>query len=244
MHNAAFRVLGVDAVYVALACGEDDLPGLMRSLVRAGGGGNVTVPHKAVAARAVLHASERMATLGVCNTFWGEDGVVAGENTDVDGVLAALDWLEAPPTSWLVLGTGGSARAVAEAARIRGARLAVRSREEGRAAAFRGWASEHGVRPAEAADAEVVINATPLGLDPADPPPSLPNATPLARVALDLVYVHGESRWVRAQRAEGRRAADGREMLVAQGAASLARWFPGVHPPREVMRAAVRAALG
>ena len=51
MQNAAFRVLGLDAVYVPLRCSAADLPGLMASLARAGGGGNVTIPHKAVAAR-------------------------------------------------------------------------------------------------------------------------------------------------------------------------------------------------
>lgn len=243
MHNAAFRVLGADATYVALTCREDDLPGLMRSLVRAGGGGNVTLPHKAAAARTVDQPSDRVSALGVCNTFWGVDGGLAGENTDVDGVLTALDRLDAPATAWLVLGTGGSARAVVEAARLRGARLASHSRDSARGAAFLGWAAKLGVPPAEAGEAEVVINTTPLGLDPADPPPSSPDSTPKARVALDLVYARGETRWVHTQRAAGRRSADGREMLISQGAASLARWFPDLHPPVEVMRAAVHAAL-
>jgi shikimate 5-dehydrogenase len=62
-------------------------------------------------------------------------------------------------------------------------------------------------------------------------------------VALDMVYRTGETPWVRAMRASRRRAADGRGMLVAQGAGALHRWFPGVEPPTEIMRAAVGAAL-
>jgi shikimate 5-dehydrogenase len=58
-------------------------------------------------------------------------------------------------------------------------------------------------------------------------------------VALDMVYGRGDTAWTRAMRAAGLRAADGRTMLVAQGAASLERWFPGVCAPVEVMRAAV-----
>jgi shikimate dehydrogenase len=243
MHNAAFRVLGVDAVYVALASDAEGVSGLMQGLARAGGGGNVTLPHKATAAHAVDRPSNRVSALGVCNTFWAEAGGLAGENTDVDGVLAALDRLDAPATSWLVLGTGGSARAVAEAARVRGARLASRSRDGSRAAAFLAWTAGLGISPADAEEAEVVINATPLGLDPSDALPSSPDAAPRSLVALDLVYARGETRWVRAQRTAGRHAADGREVLVSQGAASLARWLPGVHPPVEVMRAAVHAAL-
>jgi len=66
---------------------------------------------------------------------------------------------------------------------------------------------------------------------------------PRAGVALDMVYRTGETPWVRAMRASGRRAADGRGMLVAQGAGALQRWFPGVDPPVEIMGAVVDAAL-
>jgi shikimate 5-dehydrogenase len=66
---------------------------------------------------------------------------------------------------------------------------------------------------------------------------------PRAGVAFDMVYRTGETPWVRAMRASGRRAADGRGMLVAQGAGALRRWFPGVDPPVEIMGAAVDAAL-
>ena len=61
--------------------------------------------------------------------------------------------------------------------------------------------------------------------------------------ALDLSYARGETAWVRAARLAGLRAADGRGMLVAQGAASLGCWFPGVDAPVAVMRQAVDAAL-
>ena len=116
MQNAAFRVLGLRAEYVPLRCDAADLPGLMRALVRAGGGGNVTVPHKEAAARAVDRPRGLVERLGACNAFWGENGACAGDNTDVAGVGAALDEVEAPPGSWLVLGTGGGARAVAQTA--------------------------------------------------------------------------------------------------------------------------------
>ena len=53
MQNAAFRVLGLDAVYVPLPCAAEHVPVLMAALAAAGGGGNVTVPHKAIAAKAV-----------------------------------------------------------------------------------------------------------------------------------------------------------------------------------------------
>jgi shikimate dehydrogenase len=242
MHNAAFRVLGLRAVYVALRVRADDVPGLIRSLSRAGGGGNVTVPHKELAARTVDRPGAMVERLGACNAFWGDDGRTVGDNTDVPGLLAALDDLEAPPGGCMILGTGGGARAAVGAARERGVAVAVVSRSADRRRRFEEWSAGLGVRAADPDACTVVINTTPLGLQRGDPLP-LDGAPPGARVALDLVYTPGETPWTHAMRAAGLRAADGRAMLVAQGAAALERWFPGVRAPVEVMRAAVNAEL-
>jgi shikimate 5-dehydrogenase len=80
-------------------------------------------------------------------------------------------------------------------------------------------------------------------LRPNDPVPIARELAPDAIVAFDMIYHRGETAWVRAMRQAGLRAADGREMLVAQGAAALERWFPGQRAPVEVMRAAVATAL-
>jgi len=63
---------------------------------------------------------------------------------------------------------------------------------------------------------------------------------PEVGVALDLVYAPGETRWVHTVRARGGDAADGKEMLVQQGAAAFRRWW-GMDPPLDVMRAALEA---
>lgn len=245
MQNAAFRVLGLNAVYVPIRCASRDLPGLMRSLAAAGGGGNVTIPHKAEAARSLDAPSARVRSLEACNTFWGgADESVQGDNTDVEGVLAALDRLQAPATAWLLAGTGGSARAVAAAAAERGATLAVTSRAVARATEFAAWAEASlGVQRAIPAECSVLINATPLGLSAKDPDPISLGVAPAAVAALDLVYAPGETGWVRRARAQGLAAHDGREVLVQQGVAAFARWFPRKPAPVEVMRAAVHAAL-
>jgi shikimate dehydrogenase len=96
---------------------------------------------------------------------------------------------------------------------------------------------------APAESCRVLVNATPLGLHARDLAPIPTALTRGAEVGLDLVYTKGETTWVRALRARGIRATDGRAMLVAQGAAAFERWFPSVAAPREVMRAAVDAAL-
>ena len=243
MYNAAFRALGLDAVYAPLRCSAADLAALMRSLASAGGGGNVTVPHKEIAAASVSRPSARVEALGACNTFWGDGVDLVGDNTDVDGVREALRELEAPATAWLVAGTGGSARATAAAAREAGAAMAVRSRDPVRRRGFEEWLTGFGVRAARSAECEVLINATPLGLHSGDHLPLALDDAPDATTALDLVYARGETAWLRLMKQGGLRTADGRVMLVAQGAQAFRRWFPEEEPPIEVMRAAVNDAL-
>lgn len=243
MHNAAFHALGLEAVYVPLRAAAAEVPLLLRALARAGGGGNVTVPHKETAAGAVEQATVRVQRLGACNTFWGDDSGVHGDNTDVDGVLEALAALEAPATGWLIAGTGGGARAAVAAAVSRGAGVAIRSRDAVRRRAFEAWCQGQGARLVPPEGCEVLINSTPLGLKPGDHLPLAHDDAPLAQVAFDMVYGRGETPWVRLMRQEGLRTADGRVMLVAQGAAAFRRWFPGEDPPVEVMRAAVNDAL-
>jgi shikimate dehydrogenase len=243
MQNAAFCALGLKAVYVPLRCVAEDLPSLLQAVGRAGGGGNITVPHKELAVSAVTVCRELVKTVGACNTFWGENGGTVGDNTDVHGVLEALHALEAPQSPWLIAGTGGAAHAAGVAARNRGVSVAVSSRDSNRQRAFEGWLASLGVDLAPAADCRVLINSTPLGLKPGDPFPIQPETAPRAEVAFDMIYASGGTPWLRAMRSRVKRAADGRTMLVAQGAAAFERWFPGKDAPVEVMRAAVNAAL-
>jgi shikimate dehydrogenase len=243
MHNAAFRALGLPAVYVPLSCSQEDLPSLIQALAHAGGGGNVTVPHKEAAARAVGVCRDLVELVDACNTFWGENGGSVGDNTDVHGVLEALHELEAPDAPWLIAGTGGAARAAVVAARKQGAQVSVTSRTEARRRDFETWVSSRGVTLAAPEDCGVLINSTPLGLNAGDPHPIDIDTAPRAEVAFDMIYAPGETAWVRSIRPRVRRAGDGRDMLVAQGAAAFELWFPGTHAPVEVMRAAVNAAL-
>ena len=242
MHNAAFAAMGIGATYVALDCTAATLPALVAALTDAGGGGNVTVPHKGVAAGAVTRMVGAPAE--ACNTFWSEEGRAVGTNTDVDGILGAIDHLQVVADAWLIIGTGGSALAAAVAAARRGARVAVQSRSEVRATEFLQRAEQLGAHSAAPSECRLVINATPLGLGDRDHLPLRPEAVPAARFALDLVYRVGETAWVRAMRSAGARASDGRDVLIGQGAAAFERWFPGRAAPVEVMRAAVRAGLG
>lgn len=241
MQNAAFHALGLDAVYVPLRCETASVGPLMESLALQGGGGNVTIPHKAEAAEVL--ARHGAGSHLICNTFWGRDGRLEGAETDSSAILAALGRLGVSDGNWLLLGAGGSALAVLQAARRVGARIAVRSRNPDRAARFEQLARSQGVKLVDAAACEVLLNCTPLGLSDSDPLPFDPPKSARPITGLDLVYRPGETAWVRALRAAGFPAADGREVLLEQGAAAFELWFPGVRAPREVMRAALRAAL-
>ncbi len=247
MHNAALRALGLDAVYVALPTPAAALATVLSALAAVGAAGNVTLPHKEAVERCLARKTDVCARVGACNTFWTEHGALVGDNTDVAGILDSLRPLGADGAGhWLLVGTGGAARAVAVASAQAKAALHVVSRDAARAREFAEWARTSGARAEPARGAlrpDVVINATPLGLKDSDPLPLAPEHADGVTAALDLVYARGATRWVRTLRAAGVRAEDGREVLVHQGVAAFQRFFPDCTAPVDVMRAAVDRAL-
>jgi shikimate dehydrogenase len=248
--NAGFRAAAVDAVYLALRCSAADLPGLLRGIAAAGGAGNVTVPHKELAARTVAHRTHAAEQTGACNTFWAEDGEIWGDNTDVVGITRALGELRrgsAQGTRCLVLGAGGAASAaVAALVGERAAQIVVWNRAPTRAGElaqrFGGAAADvQAVATlAELASQtfDLVVNATRLGLHPDDPLPLEADGPIRIESALDLVYRPDETAWVRALRRGGIPAADGLGVLLYQGAAAFERWWQRP-APLEAMRAAL-----
>lgn len=243
MHNAGFRERGLEAVYVAQCCATEHLCRVMQAIARLGGGGNITVPHKVTAAGCGI-PDARVERLGIANVFVGNGGQVLLGNTDVDGVLALVDGLDQRPTRWAIIGTGGSARAVAAAAHERGAAVKSISRNPERAKAFEQWCETIGLDVVGAAACDLVVNATPLGLELADPLPVDLDRYPEARTVLDLTYRRQSTTALVAEaRARGLVAEDGREMLLIQGVASWGFWFPGVVPPVEVMREALAGGI-
>jgi shikimate dehydrogenase len=251
MHTAAIAALGLDAVYVAARTTARAFPGLVHALLEAGGALNVTVPFKRQAAALVHHPSALVRRSGACNTIWGDADAAHGDNTDVDGVRAAARTLLAGRIvrRAMLVGTGGSARAaaIAIAEEWPEAEVLVVSRDAERAREFARWASDAGVRctaeRTEPGPLDLVVNATPLGLREGEALPVSANDLQAEGAAvLDLVYARGETALVRAARALGLSAADGRGVLVAQGAAAFERFF-GVEAPVEIMRGAVDAAL-
>ncbi len=244
MHNAALTCLGIDATYVPIRADASALPHVLRAFEAVGIAGNVTIPHKIAVADMLIRLTPVAKELGAVNTFWPEGDRLIGDNTDVRGVLDATEALGADGP-WLVIGTGGAARSVAIAARENGVALLVRSRDGRREHEFAAWATDLEVdaRADDRSQIGVVINATPLGLRETDPEPIEFDRLSGCRAALDMVYARGETKWVRSCRQHGMDAADGRRVLVAQGAHAFERFFPGTRAPLEVMRAKVEEML-
>jgi len=248
IQNAAFRAAGVDGVYIALRAEQPALSSLVQTLCRSGGGGNITLPHKERAVSVLDRPSEAVRRTGACNTFWGVDGRIHGDNSDVEGFRRALrHFLDGPPLDYrvLLLGAGGAARAALVALLDDGVREVLmlnRSRERARAVARRiGGARVRvadGPLQVDGGRFDLVVNATRLGLEPGDPLPFDLNRLDRVGSVMDLVYGQDETAFVHAATEYGVRATDGTEMLVQQGAVSFECWWDQP-APIAVMREAL-----
>jgi len=267
MHNAALRELGLDWIYLALPVTSAKLGPAVAGLEAIGCRGlNVTLPHKQAVARLCQHLSPLAERVGAVNTLLPlEGGGWQGRNTDVEGFLAPLRGEDWRGKEALVLGCGGSARAVVAAlveldlAQIR---VAGRRREllDAFAADCSGWAPQlhtlewPGPREAEGKPllplldtASLVVNTTPVGMT-STAEPSQAERCPLSPAELealsppccvyDLLYTPRPTTLLKQAAARGCRAVDGLEMLVEQGAAALRLWSGLNDVPVACMRAA------
>ncbi len=247
LQNAALRSAGIPLTYEAVDVAPAQLATVAGLMREASASGNVTVPHKEAFAKLCASRSPVAERVGAVNTFWTENELLVGDNTDVGGFDAAVRYHFGLPHDHgtiVLLGAGGSAAAVLAAIeRWDGARVRIVARSSARASAlaarFPRIATVESNLAEAARDANLIVNATPVGLEgtalPADP--SLLSAN---TDVLDLTYRRGETPWVHACRARGLRAADGLAMLVEQGALAFERWF-GAIPDRDAMWKAVRS---
>jgi len=247
MHNAAFDALGLDWRYDRVPVPPEELEGTIARLVAEGWRGfNVTIPHKQAVMRHPLVSSVSAAAgaIGAGNTLVvGSDGSLHVDNTDWRGFLDDLraHGVDVSGAACVILGTGGSARAVRYALEQAGAaQVTGVSRTPGDGPQTVGYAD----LPRLVERAALVVNCTPLGMWPAVDGSPWPEGAPIPPhlVVVDLVYNPPHTRLMRQAEDAGARAIGGLGMLVRQGAHALAAWT-GVAPPLDVMAAAARAAL-
>lgn len=248
IHNAAFRSRGLDWVYAAFDVGPGQAGGAVEAMRCLGLGGlNVTMPHKAAVAEAVDDLSAVAATLGVVNTVVRRGGRLVGESTDGDGLLATLahdHGFEPAGKRCLVLGAGGAARAAVLALAQAGAQdvaVVARRRDQADAAAALAGPPARVAPVAEVANADLVVNATPvsdelpLGLDGDD--------FGSGQIVVDLVYHPRQTSVMEAASTRGATSANGLGVLVHQAARSFQLWT-GVDMPLEAVRSALAAVDG
>jgi shikimate dehydrogenase len=259
MHNAGFAALGLPFVYRALPVRAEDVADTLAALAVAGAsGGNVTVPHKLAVHDRCDRLTDEARLIGAVNTFWwegaGEARVLVGDNTDALGLERALrEDLGLPlhgealrERRALLVGTGGAARAAAVALGRLRATVTVAGRDLGRAGEVARLAEPSAVAVVDlaaaeelasaAAAADLVVNATSLGLVGEHLPSELEQLRP-DQVAYDLVYGPATP-FLLAARAAGAAAHGGEGMLLHQATIAFERWT-GIGAPLEVMRAAL-----
>lgn len=254
MHNAAFRALGLNWVYLAFEVPPERLAQAVAGMRGLGIRGlNLTIPHKEAVAPLLDGLTEAAQQIGAVNTLFWEGDRLLGDNTDAEGFVQALREAGVEPAGQtvLILGAGGAARAVAYALNRLHCRLLIANRTLARAEAL---AAEFGatalpmtleaLRPL-LPHVDGVVNSTALGMAPhADTsPPVAWDALPDTAWACDLVYRPLHTRFLQAARERGLRTVDGLGMLVHQGALAFERWT-GERAPVAVMRQAAERASG
>jgi shikimate dehydrogenase len=266
LHNVAFAQLGLKWVSVPFEVAAGQAGAALEGMRALGIVGlSVTMPHKAAVAALVDVRSDTATRLGAVNCVINRDGKLRGANTDGAGFLASLEraaGFDPRGKRCLVIGAGGAARAVAVALADAGASdIAVVNRTLARGAEVAAMAGSVG-RVAEpqgeegVAQAELVVNATPIGMqgDGAAPVgaggaggaagsagaheegawPVAPTLLHDGQVVVDLIYAPRPTPWLAAAAAKGATTVDGLGMLVHQAAAQIELWT-GLPAPVDVM---------
>lgn len=262
MHEAAYDAVGLDARYVTF---EPTPPALETAIAGADAlgisGVNVTVPYKERVADLV--ATPGLAgRIGAVNTVDFSGDEPTGYNTDVEGAVRALETQGDASLSGaaaVVVGAGGAGRAVAFGLADAGATVRIANRTVDRADSLAETVADsvdadavpsssprvsaHGLDalPEILADADVLVNATSVGME-TDETPVPADALHDGLVVLDAVYAPLETRLLRDAAAAGATTVDGAWMLLYQGAVAFERWT-GEAAPIEAMNAALRAHL-
>jgi len=259
IHNAAFQHLELDYAYVAFRVGLKDLGDAVRGMRGLSLRGlNVTTPLKLEIMRHLDRLDGSAEAAGAVNTVLNQDGTLVGYDTDGKGALTALEEGERrlAEEKVVILGAGGASRAISQTLAGEALEVVILNRTPERAERLAEEVSERvgrrvrsgklcrNVLKEELEDADVLVNATSVGMRPREG--ETPVDGDLLRPGLlvfDLVYDPPETRLLREARSARAETIDGLTMLVHQGAASFEIWT-GMRAPVRVMMRAARERLG
>jgi shikimate dehydrogenase len=246
MQNAAFLALGLDACYHAFRVSKDQLSDAIFGAEAMGFGGlNLTVPHKEKALE-IVKPDELAEAIGAVNTISFSHGIL-GYNTDGAGALLALEkaGIGINGSKVLIIGAGGAAKAIAYTLAENGAEIVIANRNIGRAIELADHVDgeAYGLDSLErlARFADVIINATSIGMREDDPKLLDARMMHEGQVVFDVVY-NRPTELLKDAACAHAMAIDGVMMLVYQGAKAFEIWT-GRRAPVAVMERAVRDGL-
>src|SRR5436305_5521074 len=246
MMNTAFRRENINAVYVPLQTSDvDDLLKCVREMPVQGL--SITMPLKQEIIKHLDKTDALSTKIGACNTLIrAQDGKLYGFNTDVAGVVRPLEQrLNLVGAKVLVIGAGGAARAAVFGLKERNAEVWVMNRtaEKGQKLARHAHAHYVSHPQLKKLDFDVIINATPVGMNGARPQAPLEESELRTRYLFEMIYSPAETKLVKMARAKGIQVIPGSEMFVQQGARQFEIWT-GKPAPLEDMHRSVLYALG
>lgn len=253
IHNLWLEKRSIDVVYTALKLSPENLQSGVKSLSDLGFLGlNVTMPHKEKILISCTEISETAKRIGAVNTIIFKEGKIIGKNTDKEGFLYGLsendvDILKL--STACLLGAGGAARAIACAlldAGIENLFLVNRNVEQAKAFAHHigaskkiriiEWQKMNDVLP----EAEIIINATPIGLNGKGIIPMDFDTLNRKTVFYDSIYYPLETAWLKQAKKRNHTTIDGLSMLIGQAAISFSHWFNQAPPESSEVRLFLR----
>lgn len=245
MHNSAFAALGLNSAYVPFPV--TDVAGALIGFKALGVRGvSVTIPHKQAVIPLLDHIDPVAKKIGAVNTLLILDNAITGSNTDWIGANRALEEkISLAGRKVLVLGAGGSARAIGFGLLEAGAeiQLASRTPSSGKALAATLGCPWHPFPELDNLAADILINATSVGMNPDAEATLVPKELlPRFPVVMDIVYAPLETRLLREAKEAGCRVVNGTAMLLYQGVAQFELWT-GKQAPVNVMRQSLLDAL-
>ena len=253
INNPYFEKHGIDAVVKPLGCKAEDYTEVFRAVFRLTNihGALITMPHKITTVGLLDEVSTTVKIAGSCNAVLRRpDGTLIGDMFDGEGFVRGVErkGRRLAGTQVLVVGSGGVGSAIAASLAAAGVAAiglydSSDAASEELAGRLRQYYPQLDVRTGsrDPAPYDVVVNATPLGMDGRSRPWPVADLAPHAAL-VDLVYHPAETPWLADGRAAGRRTVNGLGMLLHQAALADERWT-GRPAPVDAMRTAVLAAL-
>jgi shikimate dehydrogenase len=266
MQQAAFDALHIEANYVLWETPQDQLAAKIASLRTSGMlGANITLPYKEIVVQMVDECDPFAARIGAINTIVNHDGRLYGYNTDAPGFITALKEFDAYPfdctgKKGVILGTGGAARAAAVGLLEKGIdEVMLLGRTEAhlqnivrhlntfsvkidRITRIRGALFGYPEVRKFLSNADLVVNATPMGLKVDDAKLLIDvNVVPITALVMDMIFNPSFTPLLRTARAHGCQVLNGLSMLLYQGALAFELWT-GRPAPIEVMQKALGLA--